>query len=184
MDPNEIGEEMRRAQAEFQQLIATASRLNLGRTTNGTRWTNWQLLFHMVLGYGVVRTLLPLVRMLGRLGYSRGFAATLNAGYRPFQAINYLGPCLAARLLSPRVMTVLLDAVIASLRRRLATEAEEPGPEHARADGLGPLLHPDDERARRLPLRDPALRPPSAPAHHRGTASPVVIPGTQCMAVL
>lgn len=124
MDPYDIGEEMRRARAEFHQLIATASREDLHRPTNGTRWTNRQLLFHMVLGYGVVRMLLSLVRTLGRLGYSRGFAATLNAGRRPFHAINYVGPRLAARLLSPRAMAVLLDAVIGSLRRRLATETE------------------------------------------------------------
>lgn len=78
----------------------------------------------MVLGYGVVRTLLPLVRTLGRIGCSRGFATALNAARRPFNLVNYLGPCLAVRLLSLRVMTVLLDAVIASLRRRLATETE------------------------------------------------------------
>lgn len=124
MDPNEIGEEMRRAQAEFHLLIATASRLDLDRPTNGTRWTNRQLLFDMVLGYGVVRTLLPLVRTLGRIGYSRGFATALNPARRPFNLVNYSGPCLAVRLLSLRVMTVLLDAVIGSLRRRLATETE------------------------------------------------------------
>lgn len=124
MDRYEVGEEMRRAQAEFHQLTGTASRADLDRPTNGTRWTNRQLLFHMVLGYGVVRTLLPLVRTLGRLGYSRGFATALNTARRPFHAINYLGPCLAARLLSPRATTVLLDAVIASLRRRLASETE------------------------------------------------------------
>ena len=125
MDPYDIGEEMRRARAEFHQLIATASREDLHRPTNGTRWTNRQLLFHMVLGYGVVRMLLPLVRTLGRLGYSRGFATALNAARRPFHLVNYLGPCLAARLLSPRAMAALLDAVIGSLRRRLATETEQ-----------------------------------------------------------
>jgi hypothetical protein len=124
MDLYDIGEEMRRAQADFHQLIATASREHLHRPTHGTRWTNRQLLFHMVLGYGVVRMLLPLVRTLGRLGYSRGFATALNAARCPFHLVNYLDPCLAARLLSPRATIVLLDAVIASLRRCLDTETE------------------------------------------------------------
>jgi|SRR6186997_3259728 hypothetical protein len=124
MDPQQIDVEMQRAQAEFHQLITSASVADLRRATDGTRWTNEQLLFHMVLGYGVVRTLLPLVRMLGRLGHSRGFAATLNAGRRPFHWINYVGPCVAARLLTPRVMTVVLDGAIRSLRRRLAVETE------------------------------------------------------------
>jgi hypothetical protein len=124
VDPNEIGDEMRRAQAEFHELVAAASPDDLRRLSDGTRWTNRELLFHMVLGYGVVRTLLPLVRTLGRLGHSRGFAATLNAVRRPFHVINYLGPCVAGRLLGPRSMTALLDRVMRSLHRRLATETE------------------------------------------------------------
>jgi hypothetical protein len=124
MDPQQIDVEMRRAQAEFHQLITSASPTDLQLPTDGTRWTNRQLLFHMVLGYGVVRVLLPLVRVLGRLGHSRGFATTLNAVRRPFHWINYAGPCVAARLLTPRAVTALLDRTIGSLRRRLAVETE------------------------------------------------------------
>jgi hypothetical protein len=98
MDAHQIDVEMSRAQTDFHQLMTRASPEDLRRPTNGTRWTNRQLLFHMVLGYGVVRTLLPLVRTLGRLGHSRGFAAGLNAGRRPFHWVNYVGPCVAARL--------------------------------------------------------------------------------------
>ena len=65
MDPHQIDVEMRRAQAAFHQLITGASPDDLQHSTDGTRWTNRQLLFHMVLGYGVVRTLLPLVRARG-----------------------------------------------------------------------------------------------------------------------
>jgi hypothetical protein len=124
MDPRQIDVEMRRAQAEFHQLIISASPDDLQRLTDGTRWTNRQLLFHMVLGYGVIRTLLPMVRVLGSLGHSRGFAATLNAGRHPFHWINYVGPCIAARLLTLRATTALLDRTIGSLRRRLAVETE------------------------------------------------------------
>lgn len=124
MDPQHVDAEMRRAQAEFHQLINAASSDDLQRPTDGTRWTNRQPLFHMVLGYGIVRTLLPLVRTLGRLGHSRGFAATLNASRRPFHWINYLGPCVAARLLPQRATSALLDRVIGSLRRSLAVETE------------------------------------------------------------
>lgn len=122
MDVNEINDEMGRAQAEFRELVAAASPDDMRRPTNGTRWTNRELLFHMVLGYGVVSTLLPLVRGLGRLGHSRGFAATLNSCRRPFHWINYLGPCVAGRLVSPRTMTAVMDRVIRSLQRRLAVE--------------------------------------------------------------
>lgn len=52
------------------------------RPTDGTRSTNSQLLFHMLLGYFVVRSLLGLVRTLGQMpeGVSRRFAQLLNAG--------------------------------------------------------------------------------------------------------
>ena len=76
---------MRRAQAAFRQLVTGSSGLELRRHSNGTRWTNRQLLFPMVLGYVAVRTLIPLVHALGRLGHSRGVAAAvLNAGHYPF----------------------------------------------------------------------------------------------------
>ncbi len=125
MHPDDISDEMRRARAELHQLLAAASPDDLRRPTDGTRWTNKQLLCHMVLGYGVVRTLLPLVRTLGRLGHSRGFAATLNAAGRPFHWINYLGPCVAARLLPPLAMTAVMDRVVRSLQRGLAAETEQ-----------------------------------------------------------
>jgi hypothetical protein len=125
MDPVEINDEMHRAQAEFRSLISEASADALRHSTNGTRWTNRQLLFHMVFGYLVVRTLLPLVRALGRLGHSRGFAATLNAGRRPFHLINYLGSCGGGQMLTTRAMAALLDRTIEALQRRLAAETAQ-----------------------------------------------------------
>ncbi|QYN36261.1 DinB family protein [Pseudonocardia sp. DSM 110487] len=124
MEQVKISDEMRRAQAEFHQLVHASSAHDLRRPSNGTRWTNRQLLFHMVLGYAVVRTLLPLVRTLGRLGHSRGFAATLNAGRQPFHLINYLGSCVGGQILSPRAMTAVLDWIMRGLQRTLAAETE------------------------------------------------------------
>src|SRR5829696_2765663 len=123
MDPVEISDEMRRAQAEFQNLVSRASAHDLRRRSNGTRWTNRQLLFHMVFGYLVVRTLLPLVHALGRLGHSRGFAATLNAGRRPFHVINYLGSCGGGQVLTTGAMAALLDRTIRVLERKIAAES-------------------------------------------------------------
>jgi hypothetical protein len=119
----EISDEMRRAQADFHQLVHAASDQDLQRASDGTRWTNRQLLYHVVFGYVIVRTLLPLVRAFGRLGHSGGFAATLNAGRRPFHLINYWGSC-AGGLLTPRAMTALLDRTINALDRSLAAETE------------------------------------------------------------
>ena len=124
MNRVEILNEMRRAQADFHQIIRAASAQDLQRRSDGTRWTNQQLLFHMVFGYIVVRTLMPLVHALGRLGHSSGFAATLNAGRRPFHLINYLGSCGGGQLLTPRAQAALLDRTIDALQRKLATETD------------------------------------------------------------
>ena len=118
----DVTEELRQAQADFHHLIDRVGRRDLRRRTDGTRWTNRQLLFHMVFGYLIVRTLLPLVHVLGRLGWSRRFASTLNAFYRPFHVINYLGSCGGGQLLSPRRMAAVLDATITAIQRRLAAE--------------------------------------------------------------
>jgi hypothetical protein len=121
---NDIVEELRRVQADFHQLISTTTPEALRRRSNGTRWSNRQLLFHMVFGYVIVRTLLPLVHALGRLGRSRGFAATLDAGQRPFHMINYLGSCGGGQLLTPRAQAALLDRTIDALQRKLAAETD------------------------------------------------------------
>jgi hypothetical protein len=121
---NEIVEELRRVQADFHQLASTASPDDLRRRSHGTRWSNRQLLYHMVFGYVIVRTLLPLVHVLGRLGHSRGFAATLNAGHRPFHLINYLGSCGGGQILTTRAQAALLDRTIDVLQRKLAGETE------------------------------------------------------------
>jgi hypothetical protein len=123
MNRVEISEEMRRARADFHEIVEGASARDLRRRSDGTRWTNRQLLFHIVLGYAVVRTLLPLVHALGRFGHSRGFAAVLNAGRHPFHLINYLGSCAGGQILSPRAMVALLDRTIDILQQDLADES-------------------------------------------------------------
>ena len=129
MDSTEVISEMQRAQADFHQLISEASAGDLRCRSNGTRWTNRQLLFHMVFGYVVVRTLLPLVHALGRLGYSGGFAAALNAGRRPFHLINYLGSCGGGQLLTTQAKAALLDRTVRALHRNLARKPTRAWPE-------------------------------------------------------
>lgn len=122
MDRAEIHAEMERAQRTFHELASRASAEDLRRPSDGTRWTNRQLLFHMVFGYLIVRALMPLVRRLGRLGLSRGFAATLDACRSPFHLINYLGSVAGGRILTPRAMTGLLDRSMRALHRNLDHE--------------------------------------------------------------
>jgi hypothetical protein len=93
---------------------------------NGTRWTNDQVLFHMVFGYLVVRVLLWLVRAFSILpeGYSRRFATALDTAARPFHLINFLGSLGGARLLGHSGMERVMDTVTDSLIRVLARSSE------------------------------------------------------------
>ncbi len=98
-----IREELEQVRQDFGRLIADASAPDLRRPSDGTRWTNQQLLFHMLLGYLVVPTLLVLVRAFVRLppGASRTFARMLDRARGPFHLVNYLGSCAGARIIPP-----------------------------------------------------------------------------------
>ena len=124
-DRQAIRAEFERAKATFHALLESASVGELARPSNGTRWTNRQLLFHMLFGYMVVRALLPLVKIIRRLPDSgRVFAAVLNAATTPFNVINYWGSCGGSRFYSTQRMGRKCDAVIAALERRLAAEPQ------------------------------------------------------------
>ena len=113
VDRHRIHDELERVRADFHHLVEQASDTGLRRRTNGTRWTNGQLLWHMAFGYLIVRRLLPLVRLFGRLPdrYSRRFAAALNAGTRPFHMINFLGGCGGALVFHGSRLSRLLDRI-------------------------------------------------------------------------
>ncbi len=119
--------EYERAQATFHELVSTASESDLGQPSNGTRWTNQQLLFHMMFGYLVVRALLPLVKVVSRLpaGIGRAYASLLTAATRPFNAVNYWGSVAGGLVYGGDRMVAKFDAVIAALERRLAREGNE-----------------------------------------------------------
>jgi hypothetical protein len=127
-DRQAVHDELDRVQADFQRLLGQATRAALARRTDGTRWTDEQLLFHMLFGYIIVRALLPLAAVFGRLppGASRGYARLLNAATWPFDLINYLGPRAAVHIYGHQRMAAKLDRVVAALQRRLdaATPAD------------------------------------------------------------
>ena len=115
---------MEQARLDFRRLVADATPADLRRPSAGTRWTNQQLLFHMLFGYLIVRALLVLVRVFGLLpdGASKAFARLLDSARWPFDLINYLGSCAGARIIPPRRMTPVLDHVITALHKHLQRE--------------------------------------------------------------
>ena len=100
---DEIAGDLERARIEFHRLLALAGPDDWGKPTRGTRWTNEQLLFHMVFGYMVVQRLLILVRIFSRLPdpVSRMFANILDSATKPFHLINYYGSCCSRPGLQP-----------------------------------------------------------------------------------
>jgi hypothetical protein len=125
MGTDDITAEMSRTRGDFHELLTNATVGELRQPSNGTRWTNEQLLFHMLFGYLVVRVLLFLVRGFSRLpaSASRRFAAGLDAATTPFHVVNYVGSLGGARVLGFGGMDALMGRVIASLQASLARES-------------------------------------------------------------
>ncbi|MGZ4561238.1 MAG: DinB family protein [Mycobacteriaceae bacterium] len=121
MTPAAIADEIRAARDDFHRLVGEATTAELRMRSDGTKWTNDQLLFHMLFGYLIVRTLLGLVRGFSMLppGASRRFAQGLNAATRPFHVINYLGSLGGARVLGHAGMERVTDQVTTGLIRTL-----------------------------------------------------------------
>ena len=113
-----------RARYDLDAWLEGATAADLARRSTGTRWTNEELLFHMVFGYMVVRALLPLVHVISRLPRPVGaaFAAVLNAGTRPFDVINYWGSRAAALVYNRKRMARKLDKTLTAIARRLERE--------------------------------------------------------------
>ncbi|WP_439657827.1 DinB family protein [Lentzea sp. HUAS TT2] len=124
MDGQAVHEDFERVRTTFRTLLGGASDGELRRRSNGTRWNNRQLLFHMLLGFLIMRALIGLARIVARLpgGVGRTWARLLDAGTKPFDVVNFAGSWLGGSLLPRRAMLVLCDRTIASLHRRLDRE--------------------------------------------------------------
>jgi len=126
VDRQVVRDEMEPARQAFRHLLDSATVADLSRPSNGTKWTNGQLLFHMLFGYLIVVRLLVLVRIFGRLpdGVSRVFAGLLETSTRPFHSINYIGSVVGPRLLGYAGMARRFDRVVAKLLRHLDQESD------------------------------------------------------------
>ncbi|NKE57079.1 DinB family protein [Lentzea sp. PSKA42] len=126
MDTQAVHDDFERARATFRTLLDSATNDELRHRSNGTRWTNRQLLFHMLLGFLIMRALLALTKIVARLPSwaGRGWARLLNAGTKPFDVVNFAGSWLGGSVMPRRAMVVLCDRTIAALHRRLDRETD------------------------------------------------------------
>lgn len=127
IDRTALASDLERARSDFHHLLTLFGDDDWKKATSGTRWTNEELLFHMVFGYMVVQRLLAVVRVFGRMPdcASRRYAWLLDAGTRLFDIINYYGTRLAALVYNRNRMAAKFDRVIKALERSLASEDED-----------------------------------------------------------
>ncbi len=91
-----ISRDLEGARRHLHELLAAADVADLRRRSDGTRWTNERLPFHMIFGFLVVRVLL-----------------------------HFWGSVGAALVFNHARMGWLCDRTIAALQRHLAREAED-----------------------------------------------------------
>jgi hypothetical protein len=126
VDRDDVVDELNRVRQDFRGLLDSAGDGDLRRRSSGTRWTNRQLLFHMLFGYLIVATLRPLVWAFAHSPrqVSRGFARCLDAAARPFHVVNYVGSLGGGRLLGRAGMAWLMDVVVSRLQRSIRRASE------------------------------------------------------------
>ena len=160
MDRNEIVKELRRVQADFHQLISSTSALLTCAAAQGHALVEPAAVVHMVFGYGIVRTLLPLVRALGpSWTQRRGFAAALDAGSPPVPPDQLpVARCGGGRLLTPRAQARAArpHARCPATRTRRSDRRVARAAACASRTAWDPDSQADHERAGGLPLRRPA----------------------------
>jgi len=124
LDRQAVSAEWECVRADFHRLLSEASHTDLSRPTDGTRWTNEQLLFHMLFGYILVRVLLRLVSVFTRMPGATGkrFARLLDAGAQPFHVVNYVSSVLGTLYFNRRRMGAKMDRTLCALQRRLDRE--------------------------------------------------------------
>ena len=135
MDKEQIRAELDRVRNDFRDLLDTATVAQFAEPSDGTRWTNEQLLFHMLFGYLLVRSRRLLVRGV-RLGSPTaspgGFAAALNSVTGPFDVVNDRAGLLGRRacVLGYPGMERLMDR-----ESTAAADLASPGVENERRTG-------------------------------------------------
>ena len=92
VDRDAITGDLRACAEDLHALLASATPDRLNARSHGTKWTNEELLFHMVFGFLVVRRLLPLVRLVSFSsvrGSGPPFAGAARRGPEWFHWVNY-----------------------------------------------------------------------------------------------
>ena len=122
-----IRRELETARSEFHALLDSLSDEGWERQSLNPAWTNGHLLFHITLGFGLIPSLLPLIRLFGRLplGYSRPFASLLNWFTPLFNRVNAIAPLVGVRIYSRESLGKKFDSVLDAIVKRLDLTVDE-----------------------------------------------------------
>jgi len=102
---------------DYRAILKAARPEELDLPTNGTAWTNRQLLFHMLLGQRITRMVIPVMGVFSRLpaGASRGWAAAMTAATPLYNRLNFAGGVVGGRLFTEARMGRQMEAVTAKI---------------------------------------------------------------------
>ncbi len=117
----ELRADLERAREEFHSLIGSLSEESWTQPSHNSGWTNGQVVFHILLGFILVRPLASLLILFGQLPEvcSKIFSGILNFATPLFNRINAIGPRIGARLLGRAGVIRKFDEVHAVLLTRL-----------------------------------------------------------------
>ena len=78
---------------DYCRIVEAARSPELDGPSDGTKWTNRELLFHMWFGQRIARAMVPVMGGFSHLppAASRAYAALLTAATRPYEWVNYAG---------------------------------------------------------------------------------------------
>lgn len=104
---------------DFACIVAGVRAAELDRSTDGTRWSNRQMLFHLVLGQKIARAGIPLLGGFSRLppAASRGWSRMLEAGAKPYDWVNWAGSAAAGRVLPLPAMVRMMRGTTRAILR-------------------------------------------------------------------
>ena len=104
---------------DYAAILRSAHSEELDLPTNGTRWTNRQLLFHVLLGQRITRMVIVVMGVFSRLppGASRLWSAGMSAATPLYHRINFLGPLVGARLVGSANLERQMESVTAQILR-------------------------------------------------------------------
>jgi hypothetical protein len=117
----EITRNLEYVRSSFHDLLDELKEEDLNKPSKNPGWTNNEILAHMLFGFIIVNTLLPPLRIFGRLpeGLTKPFSWLLNSFTRPFNWINGLGARVQGKVFTGERLEKTFDQVIDSLMRKV-----------------------------------------------------------------